>query len=363
MKSLITKLIIFVTGTGILFSQNQLNIGILDFTANGVSQPEAFAISDLVRGELVKAPQFSVLDRNNMKSILQEQEFQQTGCTDTDCAVKIGRMLNMQAMIYGSVSKLGDSYIISIGMVDIESGKITKTAREKISRLDDADTAAVSIINQIAGRQTRDSGGGNAQNANGQPLNKYFSVTKSGRINCLQTSGDLYIGLNNSRLFKRENTPFEIGKGYPQFTDKKYSLKMQLRFPGIDRPFNVSQETTVPEDNSISTVYKIDEIAGATWIIISYSFPLTSLKSVLAGNEKIENLSGNFPIPLKKIERGLVIKVFFNNGKCLSFTSDALYFWVQNSNNNNFFIGFFIVKSDFSERRCNVRVDCSISDN
>ena len=68
------------------------NIAVKDFKANNASASEAAAISEFVRSAFVKSGKYNVVDKANMEKILAEQAFQQTGCTDQACAVKLGKM-------------------------------------------------------------------------------------------------------------------------------------------------------------------------------------------------------------------------------------------------------------------------------
>lgn len=54
-----------------------------------------------------------------------ELGFQLSGCTETTCAAEIGRALNADEMIVGSLEKLGNMFIIAIRFVNVESVKIT----------------------------------------------------------------------------------------------------------------------------------------------------------------------------------------------------------------------------------------------
>jgi hypothetical protein len=63
-----------------------------------------------------------------MAVILKEQGFQKSGCTSTECAVEIGRLLNVQKIVAGRVGKIGPVYSVSIRLIDVESGEILKTA-------------------------------------------------------------------------------------------------------------------------------------------------------------------------------------------------------------------------------------------
>lgn len=129
----------------------KIQAGVIDFEAKGISKQEASGITDIFRNELVASGKYSILERNNMESILKEQSFQMTGCTENTCAVKIGKLLNMEHMFYGSVMKLGGVFVIYIAQVKIETGEIVKTAKEKISSLETADDALMKMITVFTG--------------------------------------------------------------------------------------------------------------------------------------------------------------------------------------------------------------------
>lgn len=86
-----------------------------------------------------------------------EQQFQQTGCTESACAVKLGKLLNMQKMIYGSFMKAGTSYFIAIEVIDVETGKIEKGARCNFSSMDGLDRGIKSLVVDLTGKSAASS--------------------------------------------------------------------------------------------------------------------------------------------------------------------------------------------------------------
>jgi len=100
------------------------NVSVLEFSAKQVSFSEAQSISDLFSAGLVNSGKYNVLDRANMQKILEEQAFQHTGCTDSSCAVEIGKLLNMDFMFTGSLMKLGEKYFVTVNFTCVESGKV-----------------------------------------------------------------------------------------------------------------------------------------------------------------------------------------------------------------------------------------------
>jgi len=111
------------------FAQEKMNLAVAEFEARNVSAMDAAAISDFVRTELVKTGSFNILERRNMEHLLSEQKFQMTGCTTEECAVKMGRLLNCQKIIIGTLTNLGGIWHITASVVDVETGKITVSER------------------------------------------------------------------------------------------------------------------------------------------------------------------------------------------------------------------------------------------
>ena len=60
--------------------------------------------------------------------ILKEQKFQHSGCTDSECAVEIGQLLNADVTVVGTVSKLGKTYTIDSRIIDVRNGEALGSA-------------------------------------------------------------------------------------------------------------------------------------------------------------------------------------------------------------------------------------------
>ena len=93
------------------------------FEPQNVSAGDAGVIADMFRNEIIREGSFNVVEKANMDKILQEQAFQQSGCTTQECAVKLGKVLNVRYLVVGSFGKLLENYVINIRVVDVESAK------------------------------------------------------------------------------------------------------------------------------------------------------------------------------------------------------------------------------------------------
>lgn len=107
-----------------------INVAVADFAGKNVSAADASIVADFLRTDLVSIGAYKVIDKNNMDKILAEAAFQQTGCIAAECAVQLGKILNVRQMIVGSLSKLIDTYYITVSLVDVETGEIKASFKE-----------------------------------------------------------------------------------------------------------------------------------------------------------------------------------------------------------------------------------------
>jgi curli biogenesis system outer membrane secretion channel CsgG len=130
-RKLNTTIILYlIAQTFLLFSQDnsKMKIAILDFNSTGgISLEESITLTNRLRSMLVKTNALIVLERGKMEEILSEQGFQQTGCTSTECAIEVGKLLNVQKMVSGSIGKLGKTYTIDLSLIDVKTAQIEKS--------------------------------------------------------------------------------------------------------------------------------------------------------------------------------------------------------------------------------------------
>ena len=129
---IILSSIIYITAIFLFAQGNQSGdpVAVLDLEATGVTESEAKTLTDKLRGELINTGKFKVIERSQMEQILKEQGFQQTGCTSSDCAVEMGQLLGVKNIITGSIGKVGQTFLISVRIIHVGTGEITKIVDE-----------------------------------------------------------------------------------------------------------------------------------------------------------------------------------------------------------------------------------------
>ena len=114
-------------------------VAILDFEGRGISQMEAQTLTDRLMSEMVYTNAVIMVERNQMEEIMQEQGFQQSGCTTSECAAEVGALLGVQNMVSGSFGKLGNSYTIDAKLFSVSTGgtirSVSKTYKGEVDGL------------------------------------------------------------------------------------------------------------------------------------------------------------------------------------------------------------------------------------
>ena len=153
MRRTITVLTIALLAGATSLAQDGVRIGVMDLVSETVSEAETRILSNRLRIELVRTGEFTVIERERMDLILEEQGFQMSGCVAVECIVEIGQLLGMEKMIAGNIDKLGDIYMTNLRMVDVETGAIERVAQQdcQCGLQDVATNSLAQLAAEIAG--------------------------------------------------------------------------------------------------------------------------------------------------------------------------------------------------------------------
>jgi hypothetical protein len=100
----------------------------LDLESTVVTETEAKILTQTLTSRIISLGEYTVVERANIDKILNEQKFQHSGCTDSECAVEIGQLLNADLTVIGSVGKIGSTYTIQVRIINVESGEALQSA-------------------------------------------------------------------------------------------------------------------------------------------------------------------------------------------------------------------------------------------
>lgn len=127
MKKTIVVLVLLVAAVT-ANAQEKIRIAIFDFKAGaGVESATVNSMSDMLINSLFSTNHYTIVERSQIDNIIKEQGFQKSGMTD-ESSVEVGRVMNVKAIVLGTVVRFEGEYNIDIRLVDVESGELISTA-------------------------------------------------------------------------------------------------------------------------------------------------------------------------------------------------------------------------------------------
>lgn len=108
--------------------------------ARGVTDNDAAVFTEKLADVLLRTGKVRVMERSQMDKILAEQGFQSSGaCDSSECAIQMGRLLGIERIVVGSVGKVGETYSLSLRLVDVATGEVQRSANGSLrGAIDDA---------------------------------------------------------------------------------------------------------------------------------------------------------------------------------------------------------------------------------
>ena len=120
-------------------AEDKQKIAVLDLKAQTKLEEGIVKIlNELLLTEVQETGKFEVLGSSDISSMitLEEQRVQLTGCADDSCLVEIGGALGVNLLIVASVGGVGDSYLMTLKVLDVSNAKVLKRVAEMVPRKD-----------------------------------------------------------------------------------------------------------------------------------------------------------------------------------------------------------------------------------
>jgi len=108
------------------------HLAVFPLTSGYLSPHETMTLTNRLTTEIFMTDIFIVLEQEKVREILAEQNFQQTGCTTSECLVEAGKLLKVEQIIGGQITKHEGDYLIRIYLIDVRSKKAIKTASVQV---------------------------------------------------------------------------------------------------------------------------------------------------------------------------------------------------------------------------------------
>lgn len=128
--------IFMVTATCQLFARQDTKetISVYGLKSIGIPKILARSLQEHLESNLIQYDRYSVLSRNDIETILKENNYQQSNpCLQKECIVKVGHLLEVDKIVTGTISKVGSTYNLVLKLIDIKTTEIEISANNKYS--------------------------------------------------------------------------------------------------------------------------------------------------------------------------------------------------------------------------------------
>ena len=179
---------------------------VVDFTdlQGNVTELGRYLAEELSVDLVSDAKGFEVIERNQLKVILQEHRLSATGLIDPQTARKLGQIAGVDALVTGTITAFGDTVRLSAKVLDTQTAKMLGAATSDIPR-----TKAIEDLLQrgITGAGPSTSGGGDsAQKSSGQSPSAVKPTILSGKARVGDYQIELMFTPKNCRRHRQELT-------------------------------------------------------------------------------------------------------------------------------------------------------------
>jgi len=119
--------IVFVSAFTNVMAQNQNKptAAVLNIDSKGVIQ-DGESVAYMVRLELEKANVYNIMDKYDVAEGVRKNNIDTKTCFGKSCVVAAGKALNVDKMITGNVERFGEKIVISLKVIDVETGLVEK---------------------------------------------------------------------------------------------------------------------------------------------------------------------------------------------------------------------------------------------
>ena len=138
------------------------SVAVAQLTANGTAATEAATLTEWLHAALVETGYFKLTSRDDIEKILKEQNFQRSDrCDDTECLIEMGQLCAVSKMIGGSVGVVGQSSVVTLRIIDVETGETTCAASGKTQGGEDVLALVRSVAEDLCRKYAKTRGAAN----------------------------------------------------------------------------------------------------------------------------------------------------------------------------------------------------------
>lgn len=130
-------------------------IAILPITAGeGVTEKTAAALGEAVAGQVRRIPGVQLITQQEIATLINfDKQRALLSCQSESCLADVGGALGVERLVFGSLSKLGESWLVTLKLMDVKKAKALAQSDRRLKKgsLDDVLDALPQMVGELFG--------------------------------------------------------------------------------------------------------------------------------------------------------------------------------------------------------------------
>jgi len=129
------------------------NLAVFTFDEITPQQPEqgwGASLAEMLTTALINSGSYRLIERTQLQKVLEEQALGQSGALDAETAVVVGKIMNIDAIVVGSISALANAMEADARILNVETGEAIAAAHSRAASADELRQMAEALAKNIA---------------------------------------------------------------------------------------------------------------------------------------------------------------------------------------------------------------------
>jgi TolB-like protein len=126
--------LMMVVAAGVCWGQNTLIVVPLQNNGNVVSATDVETLVTLLENAIRRTRRFDMVDRGALEDLMKEHRFQMSDWSSDTKSAQMGKVLNANYIVRGTVGKLGSNLFVTARVLDVNTARILDDAEMQTTR-------------------------------------------------------------------------------------------------------------------------------------------------------------------------------------------------------------------------------------
>jgi hypothetical protein len=154
MKRIVSAVFLLIASAVLFFGQeDKPTLAILDVVAQGVDASRGKVVYEYIMDRINRTGNYAIVERAALDKALKELEISNSQIVDEKTAIEIGKIAGAQYILVSSLIQDEKTYYLSMRVVSVKTGKITRTSIKKTDQFSNVESLTADTVEYLLGKE------------------------------------------------------------------------------------------------------------------------------------------------------------------------------------------------------------------